>query len=154
MSIFPPSKKSLIISVIILILVGSLGGSGYYFYSQYKKSQAELELISNNPQEADRLKVQKVIDKISHLIVVPANELPSLVTVKDKTLLTNQPFFANAENGDELLYYAAAKKAILYRPSLDKLVEVFPNVTLTSNTNPTGTPAPSPVEPQPTPSQP
>jgi hypothetical protein len=60
---------------------------------------------------------------------LPANETPSLATVTNKEALSKtQLFFASAENGDKLLIYAKAMKAILYRPSTDKIIEVEPIV--------------------------
>ncbi len=37
-----------------------------------------------------------------------------------------QPFFANAQVGDKVLIYYKAKKAILYNPTDNKIVEVGP----------------------------
>lgn len=44
----------------------------------------------------------------------------------DPEKLRDQPFFANAQRGDKVLIYANAKKAILYNPPSNKIIEVAP----------------------------
>lgn len=77
--------------------------------------------------------LKTVLKAAGKLIVLPQNEQPTLATVSDKTKLLNQPFFADAQNGDKVLIYTNAKKAILYRPSINKIIEVGP-VTIASPT--------------------
>ncbi len=67
----------------------------------------------------------ELINKVSLLIDLP-NESPTIATVSDKNELKDQPFFAKAENGDKVLIYAQARKAYLYRPSSNKMIEVAP----------------------------
>jgi len=59
---------------------------------------------------------------------LPKGEAPFLATVMSKDDLQSQAFFKNAEKGDKLLVYTKAMKAILYRPSVNKVIEVEPVV--------------------------
>lgn len=76
-------------------------------------------------------KIRKVIDEIGKTIILPQNEIPTVATVADPEKLRDQPFFANAAVGDQVLIYTTSKKAVLYRPSVHKVVEVSSlNVTV------------------------
>lgn len=125
-------KKYAFIAVIILIfaLLPSI-----YFYKQYKNSQ--------NPTTKTQNEVADLVAKIGKLYVLPQNENPTVATVSDKNKLKDQPFFANAENGDKVLIYTKSQKAILYRPSINKIIEVAP-VNLGQNLNATPSPQVSP----------
>lgn len=61
-------------------------------------------------------------------MLLPENETPTYGTVTDIAKLKNQTFFAKARNGDEILIYEKAKLTILYRPSIQKIVNVGPLV--------------------------
>ena len=72
-------------------------------------------------QEIDALLVE-----IGGLIVLPADERPLVATVNDTDLLKDQPFFTNAQKGDKVLIYNEARKAILYSPTLKRIIDVAP----------------------------
>jgi hypothetical protein len=75
--------------------------------------------------EADQTKdLERTLQKVSRIMVLPANEEPTLATVTDLSKLKDQPFFANAQEGDKVLIYPRSLKAILYSPSKDKIIEV------------------------------
>jgi hypothetical protein len=114
------SKRGGIIlkAVVILIILG-LAGAVVYYYKQYKK-------IKDNPQVISQEETQFVISEVGKIMELPGDETPSLATVQDKEKLKDQTFFRKAENGDKLLIYANAKQAILYRPSVKKIIEVAP----------------------------
>jgi hypothetical protein len=62
-------------------------------------------------------------------MVLP-DEQPTLASVTDKSKLSDQPFFQKAENGDKILIFVQSRKAILYRPSIKKIIDVAPIQTL------------------------
>ena len=109
--------KALILFVFI-ILFGATIAFGYYFYAKYQK-------VLKNPDIITKQEVDWLQDKVGKLMQLP-NEAPSTATVLDKDKLKDQPFFQNAENGDKILVYAEAQKAILYRPSTNRVIEVMP----------------------------
>lgn len=116
--------------IFILIVVIILAGVGIYYFLQYQKTQ---ELLKD-PTKASVVENQALVDKIGKLILLPGEE-PRIATVSDKTQLSGQSFFNNAENGDKVLIYSQAKKAILYRPSINKIVEVS-SVSIETDTQP------------------
>ena len=110
------------INIIVVLVMLVLIGTAYYFFSQYKKTQ----LLLNNPTLAAKEEVKKITDQLSKLMELPAKEEPIVVTVLDKKKLTGQDFFKRAENGDKVIVYSVSKKAILFRPSINKIIEVAP----------------------------
>lgn len=84
---------------------------------------AWLSLTGQLPFSRPSLDNQQLIAEVSQLIELP-NETPTIATVSNVDSLLEQPFFAAAQAGDRVLIYAQAKKAILYRPSTHKLIEV------------------------------
>ena len=69
------------------------------------------------------------IQTIKHLVgrhyTLPTGEDPALATVTDATKLQT-PFLKRAHNGDKLLVYEKSGIALIYRPSIDRLVAVGP----------------------------
>lgn len=100
-----------------LLVLGAVSSS--YFYDKYQKSQ---ELLKN-PSEAARQEVRALIAQVGKYIALPEGE-PIVATVSDKEKLKDQSFFAKAVNGDRVLIYAQVRKAILYRPTTNKIIEV------------------------------
>jgi len=141
------SRKALWLGLVVLILVGGLGGGSLYFYFQYHQSQLEIEMLKNNPQEVTKIETQKIVNLVNKLMILPTNETPIDITVTDTEKLKGQAIFAEAQDGDRMLVYSQAKKAILYRPSVNKVVASFNNISL-NNPAPTGgvipTAAPAP----------
>lgn len=123
-------KLYLAVVVILIALLPSL-----YFYNQYKKTQKILDTLPKSVDET-----RKLLDNVGKLIELPKDEDPLIATVSDKEKLKNQPFFQIAENGDKVLIYSKAKKAILYRPSSNMIIDVVPvNIkdNSTASTSPT-----------------
>ena len=105
----------------VLATIVFLGGvaTATYFFIQYKSLQ-------KNPVAAAQADTASTVTAVGKLIVLPTDEQPTVATVTDPSKLGNQSFFAHAKAGDKVLLYANAKKAILYDPSINKIVEVAP----------------------------
>ncbi len=112
------SKKTLFMVLSIMI---ALVASSVYFFLKYRGVSEELKKKSEG---ADKTEVLAVLDKVSKLIEIPTDEEPTLATVTDKEKLKEQKFFAKAENEDKVIIFVKAQKAILYRPSWNKIIEV------------------------------
>lgn len=72
--------------------------------------------------------MQRAVAAVGKLMILPEGETPTYGTVADAGKLKNQTFFAQAQNGDEVLIYEKARLTILYRPGLKKIVNVGPLV--------------------------
>jgi hypothetical protein len=122
----------------ILILFVVLGAGGYYGY-QYYTSQNVL-----GEKTTGKSDIERTIAQVSRLITLPEGEKPTVATVSDIGKLKGQAFFTNAQNGDRVLIFTNAKKAILYRPATDKIIEVGP-ITISDQQESAATPASEPT---------
>jgi len=87
-------------------------------------------IIEQSQAEKAKQETQGFINKVGALISLPKGEEPVVATVQDKNLLTKeQKFFEGAENGDILIIYPKAAKAILYDPKRNILVNVGPLIS-------------------------
>ena len=101
----------------ILFLVAA--GGAYYYYLKFNELKA-------NPQKIAESEVAETVKRVGEIMVLPEGEAPTVATVADPARLKDQPFFAKAKIGDKVLIYTNARKAILYDPSANKIVEVAP----------------------------
>jgi hypothetical protein len=69
--------------------------------------------------------LKRVQTEVSRHYLLPSNEVPALATVTDKAKLTTA-FFQGSENGDKILIYQKNHFAIIYRPRIDRVVNVGP----------------------------
>lgn len=114
------SKKSnkgtiTLIVIIILIIIASV-----YAFTYYKK----VKTLSQDPAKVNEAKIAELVKKVGRLIDLPTDESPVLATITDTAPLANNPFFVNAKIGDEVLLYTVSKKAFLYDPKADLIIEV------------------------------
>lgn len=77
-----------------------------------------------HPEASQEKELAKIIAEIGKTVYLPTDELPTLATVSDPEKLKDQPFFARAEVGDKVLVYPSSRKAILWRPSTKKIIEI------------------------------
>lgn len=109
-----------VLLVIFIVLAATL--PSLYFY--HKGMQAEQN--ARTPSSSNLQTTAAVVKQVSRHILLPSGEQPTVATVSDASKVRGQAFFANAASGDKVLIYAQAKKAYLYRPSIDRIIEVAP----------------------------
>ena len=68
--------------------------------------------------------IQKIVSEVSKHIVLPETETPTMAMVSDLSKLKGQPFFERTELGDIVLIYGTSRRAVLWRPSAQKIIEV------------------------------
>ena len=101
-------RVQLLVAVVLIFVIGGL------------------LILKHNKPATGKVSINKVVSEVSRHYVLPTGEQPTLATVSDVEKVRSQSFFAHANNGDEVLIYAKAKKAILYRPSIDRILEIAP----------------------------
>lgn len=111
-----PRRRGLAIAICLcLVFAGAAGWFGWQYY------HAQSRLTAATAQTADT-----ILKRVGALINLPAGETPTIATVEDRSKLVDQAFFSQAQNGDKLLIYTKAKKAIIFRPSNNKIINVGP----------------------------
>lgn len=123
----------------IVVLIAALAVGLAVFAYKYDQANKEAKRLSD-PKAAAEKQVTDLITDVSKLVELPTGETPTIATVTDKTKLNSQAFFKNARNGDKVLIYTQAKRAVLYRPSSKKVIEVAPlNIGSSNDTEGTTT---------------
>lgn len=102
------SKLTVALSALCIIAIGA----SVFFYLLYSGTQSETA------------KQQQIVDKVSKMIELPG-EAPTVVTVADKTRLSNKQLATKVDNGDMLLVFAQSKRLIIYRPSIEKVTNML-----------------------------
>ena len=129
------SRLVWLLSVLAIAFLAALAAA-VYFYLQNQS-------LRKNPQQVAQAEVKSIVAKVSHLILLPQGETPTIATVTDPKLLKDQPFFSKAQKGDQVLIYTNAKMAILYNPTTNLIIAVAP-LTIGSTATASPSPVPSP----------
>lgn len=89
--------------------------------------EAEKVQVVGLISELNTKKANMYAKKVAELIVVPKTEVPKVVILNNvDEIVKQQPFFIGAKNGDVFLVYNDNKKAIVYRPDENIIVNVGP----------------------------
>lgn len=105
-----PSRKLLtwVFAAVCVVLLGVCG----FLYMKYQE-------VLHTPNAVDTL-----VSQLNKTIQLP-KESPTLLTISDKSKLTNSTLASEVQNGDQLLVYDVAKKIVVYRPSLKKVTSIL-----------------------------
>lgn len=102
------------LTILTIVIVTAI-----YLSVQNKKNEFR---TVNDPQKAKEVALS-LKETVSKIYVVPPED-PTVATVTDKKVLPQNSFYAKAENGDKILIFEASQKILLYRPSINKVVDV------------------------------
>lgn len=111
----PERHVKLVVKVFFLVLCFFIGTTGYFFF-QYQKALRN----PDTSQERSRL-----VERLSAVMELPESETPTLATVTGQEKLIDELFLEQAESGDKVLLYTEARRALLYRPSTGKIVDIM-----------------------------
>lgn len=125
------SKQTILAGIAVVYMAASTFAA-VRFYDLYKTYEAKVPV---SDKEAEK-ETTMLVTQLKKIMEVP-NETPVVATVKDKEALkSQQAFFAQAENGDKLIVFQTARKAVLFRPSIGKIVESGPLITTPTQQQP------------------
>ena len=108
-------SAAVIIGIVAVVIL--LGVAGYFAKSYFD--------LRANPGQAAQEDTKRLTDQVGKLYALP-DEDPVVGKIQDREKLSDQEFFKNAANGDDLLIYQESKLAIIYRASENKLINVGP----------------------------
>lgn len=128
-------SKTAVVFFLLVALAATGAGAAYIYYTRWQ----ELRI---NPQRAAKEETTAIVSRVGKFMDLPAEE-PTIETVTDAAGLAAQPFFARAQNGDRIIIYVQSLKAILYRPTTNRVIEVAPLVINPGNP---ATPSAQPTE--------
>ncbi len=135
-------KKNILVIVIIIIII--IAGIVYYVVQPKTVGNVPASgVVASGTPAANATataQVQSVLAKLATHMVLPTGETPQIGQIDDPVQATKaQPFVAGAIKGDLLIVYVKARKAIVYSPSRDLIVNVGP---VSMNPTPTATSTP------------
>ena len=105
-------KKGLVVLIVIVVVTAAIITSKAIKLSSTKKLNVD----------------QEILESVAEVVLLP-NEAPQFATVSNVNQLKEQVFFKDAQNNDRVIIFPQAAKAILYRPSIDRVINIGP-VTL------------------------
>ena len=111
---FTPKKRKFALIAIVFIFLVAGTTTGIVLWNR------------SHPKADSKQEALQLVDKLKDIVDLPTDETPSIAEVKDVTKLSDQPFYNIAQNGDKVLVYQKAGKALLYRPSTKKVIEYTP----------------------------
>ena len=114
-------KKQLIFPLIAGMLAVIAFVPALYFYREYTNTKKTLETTKSEMAKTGNAFITDL-----RLVMLLPDEEPTIATVDDVEKVKMNAFFTNAETGDKVVIFKSMKKAILYRPSIKKIIDMAP----------------------------
>jgi hypothetical protein len=114
-------------AAIAVIGVAVVVVGGLVYISLRRPVDVETQRALDIAEQRDKLEseIEKLVNKVGRHALLPQGEVPRLITLDtlDKVQIDAE-FYRLAEVGDKVLVYELNKRAYLYRPSEDRLVNI------------------------------
>ena len=130
----PKKNSPTLIAAFVATGLGIIGGAILFWYmynpamvAPQQTSQQKTTSAATS-SAASTTAVAEIVRRVGALMALPTDEEPTLAMVRDVATLKDQAFFKNAKNGDFVLMYAKARRAILFDSIGNRIVEVAPIV--------------------------
>jgi len=114
-------RKKLVI-IIVGLIIAALAGICTWQFLEMRNLRNPENTAAQAKADAAELK-----NEVAKLMQLP-DEDATIATVQDAQKLSGQEFFKDAKNGDKVLIFTQAKRAVIYRPSENKIVNAGPVV--------------------------
>jgi len=122
-------KTEKTLPIIAWFVIGILVGAGALFAWNFYMVKNPVKVTSQMEQAQVQAQVKDLVAKVGKLIILPTGEDPVIFTINDAAaLIKDQVFYNGANNGDVVLVYQRASKAIVYSPERNVIVNVGPIV--------------------------
>ena len=144
----PSSSGGKGLAILLLLVLFLIAAGGFaWSYNGYAKTKKELAFLTDPKakEEVVKKEITQLVNSLKKLVVLPEDETPTVATITDaEAMAKEQPFYADAHNGDKLLVYTQARKAFIFDPNRNILVNVGPiymdDKTQSSTSTGAGTP--------------
>lgn len=137
-----PKKRLFIVAAIVIVM--ALIAAGLIAVAVVQHREIERLRSPEAVAEIARQETSDLVNKVSALIQLP-DEDPTIATVEDITKLKEQPFFADAQNGDKVLIFSVASQAVIYRDSENRIINAGP-IAITAEAETTEQPEDTPAQ--------
>lgn len=118
----------LILIIVALVILGALTYFGWSWWDLRK--QVDTLLKPEGIEELQKKQTEELLNKMKEHIVLPDDEEPIIATVTDAEALKEESeFYALAKNDDVVVIYVRAKKAFLFDPFSNRVLNVGPVIT-------------------------
>ena len=118
----------LILIIVTIVIVATLIYFGWSWWNL--KKQVDTLLRPEGIEELQKKQTEELLEKMNKHIVLPDDEEPIIATVTDAEALKKESdFYALAKNDDVVVIYIRAKKAFLFDPFANRVLNVGPVIT-------------------------
>lgn len=108
--------SNMLLKILAVLFIIALAGAIFFY--------REAKILEQDPNKINEEKITALVEKVNKIIALPEGEMPVLAEVSDLAPLAGNQFFAKAKVGDQVLLYTAARKAYLYDPKANIIIEV------------------------------